>query len=800
MSGQAQEHLERPAREVEFATNPDLDEPGTSLAWRILTSPRTFLALTGALGLFFALAAFLPQRPLPNELARALPFASAEVARDLGLVDALTAWPTALLLLLLGLNAVGLVLGARERAPLASATCELPVALDDARTRAIALLRRGRLEVTGPSSLVIRRGLVREGLALATLGALTLLAALAVDRIASREARLTLRPGAPTASETALRDGDTLLLASLPFGLMCDRPDPQDPARHFPCRLAREGSTPTDVTLLPGHRSHLDDLSLTPLRERLDSPEPTSPIDLVINREGQRERLRLEPGKRVALRGGEHLTALHGSDGPFVIVEPTTGPPTLLLPALSPSAPSALAFSLEAEHPTRIDVEVVTAPERPLLFAGLALLVLGLLLAGLVPHASLTLRTRGDVTDIIASSLNRPQLPATLCALLENQESRNPSNSILKPFPWVSLGGLLLAAAGLALGLPAAPTGPALVLGLAALVALPTRATLPLGALALIGGLGAHGPSELIAVDFLLPVGTGLALGLLSRVLARDLDALLRGRHELAGALVALGLGLILALPLPHVALAAVDGGPLLLPALLGDGATMIRTVWPVPAFVAPGDSLLNDFATVLAALSALFLLATHFAPATSKALTPTNAARLGVLAGALGVAVGVAGLLSLAAPPALEASQLRAALDLAASRDGVVLDVNLPPYALELASRPFLDGLRILAGLGLVATFVVRRRAPSEPGAHPLSPASYGALALGTLALFGATFSAGGLAGPGLLVLGGLIVMAGGLVTAALSARDKLAPRVSLLAGTAMLALSPILPLLYGA
>ncbi len=797
MSGFPRDHA-TPVPEPRLDPELVLDEPNTSLAWRMLTSGRTFLVLTALLGAFFAFAAFVPQRPLPDELARVLPFASAEVARDLGLTDALTAWPTLLLSLLLTLNAVGLVLGARDRAPDSQdrASRLFPESLETLRDR-LAPVVRGRQEIATDGAIIVRRGLFREGLGLALLGLLSLLGALGMSRSLSTEARLALAPGTPTPSEARLRDGDLMLLASLPYGLICDKPDPQDPLRRFACRMADRDTPPTELTLQPGERTHLGDFSLTPVRERLRAPAPDSPIDLVLSRNGQLERLRIEAGKRLALPTGEHLTAFHGPDGPIIIAESKAGTPALLVPRTTlASSPTALPFTLEAEHATLLEVDVTTSPERPLFFTGLGLLLVGILLLAFVPHLRLELRPVADGTLVIGSSLNRPELPGQVLASLTS--SRIPSISLFEQIRpnLLSLVGLALAATGLALGLDHL-SGPALPLAIATALAVPTRATPILGALTLIAGLGSSPQLLASPTDLILPVGTGLALGLLARHVASDSH--FRGRHDLAGGLAALVLGLVLALPLPHLSLAAADGSPLTLPAILGDGGTMVRTSWPIDAFIEAPGSLLTSLAAVSSLLVAVVLFATHIAP--SKRLSPALSARLGVIAGALGVAAGLAGLLSLLSPPALSADTLRQTFDLAASRDGAVLALDLPPYTLALSSRPFIDGLRILAGLTLLVIFIVRRQ-PAAPVKAP-SPglALYLALALGVVALVGTTTTAAGFSGAPLMVLGGLTLIVGATVSTLRLAREApTAPRIALLAGTLMVALAPLLPMLYGA
>ncbi len=341
----------------------DTDEPHagpTALAWRLLTSTRTLLALSAILALLLVLAAALPERPLPSELAARTSFAAAEAARGLGLDDVLLAWPTLLIVLLVALNGAGILLARRRAAP-----------------------------ATAPPR---RRGLAREGAALALIGVVALGVGLGVARSSALDARLVIAPELGRLSEAFVRDGDLLLPRTLPYGLMCQRPDPQDPSRRFDCRLASTGAPePTPITLVPGQASAAGDLVLEPLAERPRTPAEGEAFDLVLTRQGGAapaiERLRIEPGTTVELRAtGQRLTALPGPDGPLVIIEAEGARPTLLAaPGRAASTPTRDVGGLHVDviAPTELSVAARTTPEAPLVLAGTLLFALGLLLVGL---------------------------------------------------------------------------------------------------------------------------------------------------------------------------------------------------------------------------------------------------------------------------------------------------------------------------------------------------------------------------------------------------------------------------------
>lgn len=757
----------------------EVDEPTASLAWRILSSPRTFGVLAASLALWLALASVIPQRPLMVDLAAHMPFSAAEAARDVGLDDVLVSWPLQLIALLMVLNLVGLWLASRLGRGLRPtlrlrASSQVAAPPSDVQARLLTAIG-GRVAVSRAGDTTIAtRGFLREGLVVAAIGIITLFAALGVSRGSALDGRLTLVPGAATLPESSIRDGDLMLLRQLPLGLFCGRPDPQDPSRTFPCRAATSGqvaSAPVDVGLTPGRTSHVGSFALRPLTESLRVPRDTDPVALVVRRGPEMERLSVELGKTVELRrGGERITPLSGPDGPLVVLQQVVdGKPTatLLSPRLDltnalAAAPSAL--QIEVEHPTNVSVAVTTSPEWPLVLAGLGLVVLGLLLAAALPHIRVQLSPNAAGTAIEVESVNRPSLVASIMASLEGAQTPRPNThpsplaALRQDLPSTALA-LLLTAAGLALGLGASLTSAALPLGLGAFLALGTRAAPVLGALSLIAGLGtAPSPVMPTTLELLSSLVLGVGLGLAGRWLAAH-ASITHSPLVLAG-LLALLVGFIHLAPPPALMLAQA-GDPLVTQAIMGDGPSSMRVLWPVAAFSAGTSSPLAPLLWLGLAL-AVACFAFHQRPNDPR----TRHLEHIILAfGALVALAGVIGLVGLFASSTLDAEVFRHDLDLAAER-ATALAAPAVPHELALWSRPFIDGLTLVSGLALVLLGLSSKRrlpAPEEPAHTSTLPLIVtGALVIAAF-LLALTH---GLDGEALLALAGGVAALGALVS----------------------------------
>lgn len=340
---------------------------------------------------------------------------------------------------------------------------------------------------------------------------------------------------------------------------------------------------------------------------------------------------------------------------------------------------------------------------------------------------------------------------------------------------------------GLWLALPHQPGSGIWVFALASLVAVGTRLGLALAALALLAGLAAEPVEQALgSLNGAAMALSGVGLGLLARELER-----LHTRLEsplVLGALLAIVLSLTLALPDGSVTLATAEGGVMSLPAMVVDGASFMRRQVELPALVelaAPVGSS-SAIALTAALLAVIVLVIAHLRHADahdgSRHLR-RGAWELAALAAGLALVtavLGLAQLLGLFGPVALDPEGLRRGFDLAASPDGGVLDLAVPASAeLRLWSRPWVDGLRLLAAVSLVALAIrqlLRSPTPdvSLPGISTrpeLSSLPYVALASTT----GATAfiaAANGLEGAPLALLAGLVLGVGTLASRASGAR----------------------------
>ena len=426
-SGRAPVHPDRDELPANNATADEADSEETSgaLAWRVLSSPRTFLVLTALLALLFVVAATLPQRPSAGELVRALPFSTADAVTGLGLTDVLVAWPTLLLLLLLALNAAGMFIARMGQRTVQAATSALIAApIEDVRTRVGKVPGLGKLGLRVYATTTVgRRGLVREGALLALIGVVGLGIGLLIARRSALDARFEVVPGVAEVASVSVRDGEVYVPRALPFGLMCERPDPQDPQRAFDCRLAATGASEAQpVNLAPGFTTRANGLELSPLRETVRRASRREPIELLLTRSGAVEALRINAQETVILRStGEQVTGFPGPDGPMVVLESkdASGQPTraqLWAPRSAATVGPTMDFAIEAEPPTRVVVSATTSPESTLVIVATLLFVLGLLLMALVPHLELVLTPTPEGTRVSVTSSNRPTLPRVTLA------------------------------------------------------------------------------------------------------------------------------------------------------------------------------------------------------------------------------------------------------------------------------------------------------------------------------------------------------------------------------------------------
>jgi len=371
----------------------------------------------------------------------------------------------------------------------------------------------------------------------------------------------------------------------------------------------------------------------------------------------------------------------------------------------------------------------------------------------------------------------------------------------------LGLAALVLAALGAVLGLPWAPGGPTLAFVAAALAALGTRAGVALGALALLAGLGT--PPVAMPTLAMPAAGTALA-GLGLGLVARELERLrVLPSNTLVGAVLALLVALAVALPDGRALLAASDGAPLTLSAIIVDGpsfTTLPRTL-PAELALASTPDWLRIAAFAASGLALAGLIVAHLRR--SERATRT-AWRLGLMAAALGVVVGLVGLVQLLGSVDLDAQALRHAYDLAGSREGAVLELTVPAAAeLRLWSRPWVDGLRLLPAAVLLWLALRQRERDltrPQPTFGPLLPVALAATALGAALVA----TAHGLSGAPLALIAGLVLAAGALLSArtwttgavasAPSEAPALAPNLALVGAAACWAYAWLVTPLFGA
>lgn len=391
---------------------------GASTAWRLLSSPGVFLGLAGVLALALAWAHGVPQRLPAAELAPLGRYAELEALTGLGFDDIWVSWVVLLALLLGALLGVGLLLDRERRERTVSGT--FGYGFEGLSPEPPAVLR-GRIgealggrKVTireGAGLIVARRGFEPEAIGMLVLGVVALVASAFIGRSNAFEARVTLVPGqTDDPSSIAVRDGGLFLPRALPLDLRCQRPDPMDPLRRETCILLSGEDKKEELVVAPGQPTDASLGTLSLLREEPHGFEAGRPLDLVVNRNGQVERLSLQPGQATDLQAtGDRLVAVVGPDGPFVLWTQNGRTPVLLAPPTSATRAAEPPF-LEVVVPTEQTFTLARTPESILTILGIVLGAVALLVMGLVPNATLTLAADGGGTRVRVRTTNRPAL------------------------------------------------------------------------------------------------------------------------------------------------------------------------------------------------------------------------------------------------------------------------------------------------------------------------------------------------------------------------------------------------------
>ncbi len=397
-------------------------------AWRLLSSPVTLVVLGVLGGVFLSVAAFLPAELGRGGVATSLGFGLAEVISGLGLSNPLGSWLFWLLVLLAVLHLV-----ARSVAPggpHALGSTSVTVAVDgapDELTSRVARLAGRAAFMRSPDggALYLRRGAQAEGGVLLGLGMVALVGAFVMHARQPLDARLITPLGAADFGATRAKvivDG-IAIDRSLPFGLVCNAPDPLDPTRAMGClfRGPGEGDAPAEIVLRPGTRTRVGDLSLTP--HQLDRDVPTSadtPLR-ILDQRGSPRRITLEPGLPHALPGvgGEVLIGDRVGGIPFVVTSDAanTAPRVLIPSALESTGDDALTLL----PPATLTVRVRNEPPTWLFWLSLAIIAGGLIVWVAVPDLAVSARPDTGAagrTLVTLSSTNRPALLGAWVAAL----------------------------------------------------------------------------------------------------------------------------------------------------------------------------------------------------------------------------------------------------------------------------------------------------------------------------------------------------------------------------------------------
>ena len=420
------------------------------LIWRLMTSPKTLMLSSAILGVLIALGTYITQGATEADLLQERSYAVTQAIIGLGLNQLGSSWLTWLFALLTTLSLIGLALRTLVVTPLEGRQWRGP-ALDtlqheDARDlptmRGVVSQAFGTLEER-QGALVLRQGFWFEGLSVVAISVLCLLAGLLVGSAGGMEARMGVRGGgaapaeeqASTLAVQVLEDG-TWIERQLPFNAQCVPTALVDPRRGWRCTLQRTlsagpGVAPTvesaELSLGPqwpdeafGMRFHVEKEHPVPaLGERIQLVDPSA--------SGERLLYSGPPGRTATLSSGLSLTAFAGPDGPLVIAREKGERPRLLVPAQDLSAePAAFGeVSVSALTPWWLTLRVSKRPGQALIWAGLGLLLLGILLCVGPRHRVIIVSARGEGTSVSAWSLNRAEGVQGLTALLSEPEGRS---------------------------------------------------------------------------------------------------------------------------------------------------------------------------------------------------------------------------------------------------------------------------------------------------------------------------------------------------------------------------------------
>jgi hypothetical protein len=398
------------------------------LFWDVLSSIRTTIVLVWILALMLGVASVIKQNATIPEIVAAYPFAAAQAMLGLEMNRFWTAWPTLLVLLLLLVNAVGLMLRhgwGVTKAERARHSWVGPGVVTRQKTfqhsKEVSLKAIGAVlkkEEKGwrqtESQLWIVRGLWLEGCLLLLLGLITMVVGGVVDSYGGLDARLTVKEAVSTEAFNDLsamkmkvkRDG-YWLDQTPPFSMQCLPPDPLDMQRQRTCAVSMGQKTHT-ISLGFHEEVELLGLHFRLLSER-SVPLQGSPTVLLETPEGKGLRLlRGEQGHGYRLTSGVQYTTFVGPDGPLIVKKAPSKPARLLVPTVTPGLPANTASLKVVGVPAwEMQFSVQRRPSRYLFGVGFLVLLVGLLAMWIFPHLGVVLWQEGSVIVLMTYSFNR---------------------------------------------------------------------------------------------------------------------------------------------------------------------------------------------------------------------------------------------------------------------------------------------------------------------------------------------------------------------------------------------------------
>ena len=403
-----------------------------------------------SLGVLLTLGTYVGQGMTEVELLRERTFATTHALMDLGLNDLSTSWLVWFVTLILSLNALGLVLRATRLSPPKVRRFTGP-AIDHAEwTSAQGLEDIAQIVAREVGSvrrldggLRARIGDWSEGLIVIIVALLCLFGALFTNHSLGMEARMGVMGGgaapaadAPKTLVVQVYEEGHWIERQLPFGARCVETSLGAPKRGWRCGLTR--TLPTgpnqplqveEATIELGPRWPDEAFGFV-FHVAREQPRPSAPGPLRILDQGvQPARLVYQgpSGRSSTLPTEEALSAFAGPDGPLVVVTPKEGSPYLLAPSMdAKKAPEQVGeASLSAVVPWALRLRLSHRPGDPLLWTGLALLVLGLLALCLRPHLVVFAHEHEGEVRVRAWSFNRigrvAPLQASLSARAEEE-------------------------------------------------------------------------------------------------------------------------------------------------------------------------------------------------------------------------------------------------------------------------------------------------------------------------------------------------------------------------------------------